>query len=334
MPPVAIEDARRQRQVTFAEQLAANIERRYAEAQLAEVSSVPDLRILDPATTPLRPLYNLAPALVVVGFLGSLGVGVFSALALDRSDPRFRYPDQVTKVMGLPILGVVPHVKPGRGDGEEAGVIEAVRGVRLNVVHAHGTGPVLVSITSPGRGDGKSFLAANLALALAEALPHLLDVGGRVEVVAFDQRQRKRLRQAPADLGLAAAGHAHHHDVPRIAHGVSSAAMPRLIGQLRPSYEAIIVDSPPLAAGVDAFVLGTVTGTLVLVLRTGRSDRDLAQAKLDVLDRLPVRLLGAVINDVRWGSDYRYYSYYLPGYELTDEDEAREPARSLLRAPE
>ena len=110
--------------------------------------------------------------------------------------------------------------------------------------------------------------------------------------------------------------------------------MPRLISQLRPSYEVIIVDSTPLAAGVDAFVLGTVTGTLVLVLRTGRSDRDLARAKLDVLDRLPVRLLGAVINDVRWGSDYRYYSYYLPGYELTDEDEAREPARSLLRAPE
>ncbi len=115
---------------------------------------------------------------------------------------------------------------------------------------------------------------------------------------------------------------------------LSSAAMPRLVASLRPHYEAIIVDTPPLVAGVDAFALGTVTGALVLVLRAGMSDRDVATAKLDVLDRLPVRLLGAVVNDVRAGGDYRQYSYYLAGYEATDEDELREPAQSLLRDPQ
>jgi len=51
------------------------------------------------------------------------------------------------------------------------------------------------------------------------------------------------------------------------------------------------------------------------VLRTGVSDRDLAQTKLEVLDHLPIRMLGAVLNDVREGGVYRYYSYYLEGYE-------------------
>ncbi|HEX4627253.1 MAG TPA: hypothetical protein VH137_00565, partial [Gemmatimonadales bacterium] len=63
-----------------------------------------------------------------------------------------------------------------------------------------------------------------------------------------------------------------------------------------------------------------LTGALVLVLRTGYSLRDVAAAKLEVLQRLPVRLLGAVLNDVPAGGAYRYYSYYLPGYEAAEED--------------
>src|SRR5256885_2620912 len=46
-------------------------------------------------------------------------------------------------------------------------------------------------------------------------------------------------------------------------------------------------------------ILGTLTGSLLLVLRTGHSHRDMAAAKLEMLHRLPVRLLGAVLNDVR-----------------------------------
>ena len=78
-------------------------------------------------------------------------------------------------------------------------------------------------------------------------------------------------------------------------------------------------------------MLGTLTGALLMVLRTGVSDRELAEAKLDVLDRLPVRVLGAVLNDVRPDGAYRHYSYYMAGYELQDEvDPAR---RTVLHRP-
>jgi len=101
---------------------------------------------------------------------------------------------------------------------------------------------------------------------------------------------------------------------------LTSAPMARLLADLRPSYDVIIVDSPPLAAGADAFALGTMTGAMLLVLRTGFSDRQQTEAKLDVLERLPIRLLGAVLNDVRLGGEYRYYSYYIAGYEVADEE--------------
>ena len=109
---------------------------------------------------------------------------------------------------------------------------------------------------------------------------------------------------------------------------LGSPAMNELFSDLREQYDVIVVDSPPLTAGVDPFILGTVTGALLVVLRTGHSHRGVTGAKLEVLDRLPIRLLGAVLNDVPRGAAYgyyAYYSYYLPGYEAVEEDHTSGP---------
>src|SRR6266480_4113260 len=100
---------------------------------------------------------------------------------------------------------------------------------------------------------------------------------------------------------------------------MGSPEMIELMTRLRAQYEVIVIDTPPLGAGVDAFALAMLAGNLMMVLRLGRTDRDLAEAKLDILRRLPVRLLGAVLNDVREGSDYGAYGYYVDGYEHTNE---------------
>jgi len=100
---------------------------------------------------------------------------------------------------------------------------------------------------------------------------------------------------------------------------LGSPALMQFLTSMRSSYGAIIVDSPPLTAGVDAFAIGAATGNLLLVVRTGATDRQLAEAKLEVLDRLPIRILGAVVNGVRDWTGYQYHSYYLPGYEAVAE---------------
>jgi len=97
--------------------------------------------------------------------------------------------------------------------------------------------------------------------------------------------------------------------------------MVQLLAELRPAFDVILVDSPPLGGGVDPYVLGTCTGSMLLVLRTGATDKELTRANLEVLDKLPVRILGAVLNDVpRGGMYYRYYSY-LAGYATEDEQD-------------
>src|SRR3989441_7047036 len=96
---------------------------------------------------------------------------------------------------------------------------------------------------------------------------------------------------------------------------LGSPGMAELVTGMGSGYEVILFDSPPLAAGVDPLILSTLTGTLALVLRTGYSHREVAAAKLEMLQRLPVRLLGAILNDVPAGGAYRYYPQHLPGVE-------------------
>jgi Mrp family chromosome partitioning ATPase len=100
--------------------------------------------------------------------------------------------------------------------------------------------------------------------------------------------------------------------------------MRNLLAAMKPRYNVIIVDSSPLGAGVDPFVLGTLTGNIVMVMRTGATDRELAGVKLDALQRLPIRILGAVLNAVPARGSYKYYSY-ISSYQLPPVNET-EPA--------
>ncbi len=351
VPPLAVEEVRLQRDVTLAEQIVANLQQRYEEAHLAEVSSLPDVRLVDPAMEPQAPAGNWGALVIMLALIAGGGLGVAGAVVLDHTDRHVHYPEDVTGTMGLNILGVVPHLaRNGHAKRHPEGVLqvlEAVRGIRLNVLHAHGVGPAIVTVTSPGRADGKSFLSSNLAVAFADAGYRTLLIDGDVRCgrlhrvlklprkpgltdVLAGQATIEQVVQATTyrTLSFIASG-TRTHGAPAL---VSSAALPRMLAGLRPHHDAIIVDSSPLAAGADAFALGTASGSMVLVLRTGVSDRDLAQTKLEVLDHLPIRLLGAVVNDVRPGGAYGYYSYYLEGYEAKDEPAGA--AGEVLRGPE
>jgi capsular exopolysaccharide synthesis family protein len=350
IPPLAVDEVRLQRDVTQSELAVANLQQRYEEARLAEVSTLPDVRLVDPAMEPQEPTGNWGLLVIVLALIGSCGVGVAGAVLLDHTDRHVHYPEDVTSTMGLNILGVVPHLgRNGRAKRPEGvlQVLEAVRGIRLNVLHAHGVGPAVVTVTSPGRADGKSFLASNLAVAFADAGYRTLLVDGDIRCgrlhrvlqlprrpgltdVLTGQATCEQVVQATVyrTLSFIACG-TRTHGGPAL---ISSAALPRMLAGLRPSYDAIILDSSPLAAGADAFALGTATGSMLLVLRTGVSDRELAQAKLEVLHHLPIRILGAVLNDVRPGNLFRNYSYYLEGYEAQDEPAGA--AGRVLRTPE
>jgi tyrosine-protein kinase Etk/Wzc len=339
IPARQLEEARLTRQMRMAEELHNSLRMRFETARLAAASSIPDVRILESALAPQRPVVEMRVRIILLAFAGSLVLGVLGAILRDRFDPRLRYPEQVTQGLKLNIIGAIPHTRgPGaKGPGKNAlQVIEAFRELRLSLVHAHGAaGPLVTVVSSSGSGDGKSFISGNLALSFAEqghrtllidgdirrgAQHRLLGVTGKPGLTDY-LKGKATLEEAvrPTSYPLL-------HLLPcgaRLQGGVELLGSPRmveLLRELRARFQVIVIDSPPLGAGVDPFVLSTLAGNVMLVLRTDYTDRQYTEAKLALLDRLPVRVLGAVLNAVPPRGVYRYYSY-LPGYSEVGEGE-------------
>ncbi len=340
IPARSIEQMQLQSNVQTKASIYSMLQQRYEEAKLAEASAIPDVSVLDSAVAPLYPTKNTAPRIILLAAIASLGGAVGLALLLDHTDPRFRYPEQVTDELGLTILGAVPSIKRSRGgepDPEEAAqVIEAFRTIRMALTNQYdASGPIMFTVSSPGAGDGKSLVSSNLALSFAEAGYRTVLVDGdtrRGQLHAmFGANRRPGLLDclggdAPLDAVLRSTTHerltlvpcgTRRHRGPELLH---SQAMSQFIAELRRRYDVVLVDSPPLGAGVDPFVLGAATGNMLIVLRRGATDRKMAETKLKLLDRLPIRLLGAVLNDIRATGEYKYYSY-LYGYTTSEDDE-------------
>ncbi|MEO9225677.1 MAG: polysaccharide biosynthesis tyrosine autokinase, partial [Gemmatimonadaceae bacterium] len=318
IPARTTEEQRRRRELATAEALYGNVENRYETARLGAESTVPDVSILDPALPAASAQRNIKAMLVGGGFLAAVGLGVVIALLFDMIDHRFRYQEQIPDELGLEVIGAVPTVpKPGEGEKDPDAVlqsVEAFRGLRMNLHHLFDAPPVMVTISSPGVGDGKSMIASNLALSFAEGGFRTLLIDGDIrrgklhsifgidrrpgllDYLAGDADAAHVMREVPVHgaLTLIASGTRRHRG-PEL---LTSARLPALLNMVRSKFDVIIVDSAPLAAGVDAYALSVATRNLLLVMRTGHTDRRVAKAKLKLMQRLPVRILGAVVNAV------------------------------------
>jgi capsular exopolysaccharide synthesis family protein len=352
IPVRTITEQRLTREATSAAALFTTLQNRYEETKLALASAIPDVKVLVPAMVPSRPERNRAPLFILMGFMAGLGGGIGLAILLDQLDKRFRYPEQVTDELGLSILGAVPAIRkhgPKAMEDEEASqVVEAFRTIRLNLVHSYGAaGPVLLTISSPGPGEGKSLVSSNLALSFAEAGYQTLLVDG--DIRRGELHRMFNIDRRPGLMDYLAGSCAiddvvrpsGHQGLSVVACGTRRQQGPELLGstamtlfmaEMKARYNVIILDSPPLGAGIDPFVLSTATGHMLLVLRSGETERALAEAKLRLLDRLPIRMLGAVLNDIRATEGaYRYYGYVY-GYSAEEDSpstQVREGSREF-----
>lgn len=337
IPSRQIEEGRRKRDVDIANSIVGDLQTRSVAARLADLTTQPDVAILDSAVAPRRPSQDTALSIFLVALAGSVGIGLGLALLLDRVDKRFRYPEQASGELGLDVVGTVPTLlktvkNPTARLNNQTQMVESFRSLSLTIRSAYeGIGPVQLTVSSPGPGDGKSFVSANLATALADGGYRTILIDGDIRRGSLHTIQGMECDPSPGLLDYLA-GEATLAEVVRPTsnpnlfvvpggarrqHGpelLASDTMQQMIRDLRNQFDAILVDTAPLGAGIDAYALGAATGAMVLVLRTGETDRKLAQAKLQLLDRMPVRMLGAILNDVGANPQYRYYTY-LEGYE-------------------
>ena len=326
IPARSIEQARLEREVYNSASIHQELQTRLKEAELAVATSSPGLQVLDQATPPLWPTENTAPRILLMVSLAGLGLGIGGALLFDKFDKRIRYPDQVSKDLGLPVLGIVPRLDSQTGMDAEVAV-EAFRSIRVQISHANGGSRGTLLVTSPAPRDGKSMVSANLAISYAAA-------GFRTILVDADVRRGHAqemfsVARSPGltdylsnQADLASVQQATSVDnLTMIARGGASAfnpemldakVMDELLAALRSEYDVVVLDAPPLAAGADVLVLGKRSDKVVIVLRAGETDSQLARTKLDLIGNVNLPIVGAVLNAVPTGS--HYYPYYANYY--------------------
>jgi capsular exopolysaccharide synthesis family protein len=349
IPARSMEERRLRRSVEAAGTLYDTLKKRYDAALLAERNTSPDVSILEPPVAPEQPSSDRAPEIILLAVMLSGAAAMTIAVLRDRFDTRFRYPEQAADDMGLDVVGMVPVLEQSsarhRNAKEEAQLVEAFRGIRMHLTHAFDpTGTVTLTVTSPVPGDGKSFVSAHLAKAFADAGRRTVIVDGDLrrgglhanfavarqpgllEYLLESSTLDDVLRDTPREnLAVLPRGGSD----PRAAERLMSPRIAALMTELGRRFDVIIVDSPPLGAGIDPLVLGTATSSILLVLRAGETDRGMAHAKLKLLARLPIRLLGAVLNGMRDEGGFSHQAY--SDWDLS-EDEVQVPETAWRRA--
>jgi capsular exopolysaccharide synthesis family protein len=300
-----------------------------------------NVSVLDAPTRPLAPIKPKSKLNILIGGLFGLFFGVGAAFFLDYLDNTFRTPEDLERVLGVSVLGLIPKMQPD-GLGARA-VTEAYQSLRTSVIFSsknHRRRVIL--LTSTGPQEGKSSTTSNLGRALAAA-------GDRVIIVDGDLRRptqhtiHGKEREPGLTNYLAAPLDAGHQDIgwspyvrmgdPPNLHllpcGPIPPSPPELLGSdrfldlvtaLRESYDWVLLDSPPAATLADATQLASVADMVVLVVRHAHTDRDLVGKTLQRLRAVNPNVVGAVLNNVdiarASSKDYYYAGAYY--YETPD----------------
>lgn len=329
-------------------QIFESLMQRTKETGIAGELRTNNIRIVDPAETPRGP-FNLSTRnnLLLTLFTGALA-GIGLALFFEYLDNRIKLPDEVKRHLGLPFLGMIPAVfekgveNPLINNGVPPNFLESFRALRTSLLFSSAeSGSRSIAVTSTGPGEGKTLIASNLAVAIAQAGPRVLLIDG-------DMRRPRvhTLFERPQEPGLSnvlvgtakASDSVHRTSVPGLwlmTAGTHPPNAAELLGSKRfqdflvslgQHFDWVIIDTPPVMAVTDASVAAhSVTGVL-FVVGAQLTNRHTAQRAIEQLRHARANVVGAVLNRV----DLQHHAYYYSTYYRRDyADYYQKPSASV-----
>lgn len=289
----------------------------------------------DSAVAPTRPFKpDASRNLLIALFVGFALAGAL-AFGLDYLDDTIKTPEDITRKLRIPFLGLVPAV---RGDKQPvlSGPVphdfgEAYRALRTSLVFTSGGESTrIITCTSAQPLEGKTTTACNLAMVLAFG-------GSRVLLIDADMRRpgvhkalkinntvglshllvgQARVREAiqrtsDPNFCVMTAG----RTPPNPSELLSSERMKQLIANLKQGpFDWVVIDTPPVLAVTDAVILTPLVDGVTFVLGAEMTRRRLAERAVQMLMVSRPKVVGAVLNRVNFDRNKYYYSRYY-GYQ-------------------
>jgi len=346
LPEAELDSARLMRDVKTATELYFLLLNKAQELRVLRSGTIGNVRILDPAVLPEKPVAPRGGVTLALALLGGLGAGLglaFGRKALDRgvSDP-----DEIERALGLAAYASVPHSarqealhrKAGRHHPEGRPLLAAIEPADLAVESLRSlrtslqfslleAGNNVVVIGGPSPSVGKSFIAANLG--------HLLGDAGKRVLLADADLRRGRLHlyfggAREPGLADAIAGASALADVTRKTSSPNVDFIPtgripsnpsellgserfrQLVAQMASHYDVVLLDTAPILAVTDGALVARLAGVNMLVLRAGHHPMREVSLALKRFRQNGSTVHGAILNDVRpsMGGAARYHYQY------------------------
>jgi succinoglycan biosynthesis transport protein ExoP len=289
--------------------------------------------LVAPADLPSDPAEPQPVRTVALAAVAGLLVGLAAAFLVDHLDDSVESSTDLEMLSRVPTLATVP-MSDRRGQAPLAirhphdHAVEIYRGLRTSVQILALDRPIrTIQVTSALAGEGKSTVASNVAVVLAQS-------GKRVVVVDADQRhptlhavferpQEPGLTElvlgspvddvvhrieleGPATLDLVTAGSLS----PQPSDTLSSQATLDVLNTLKLRYDYLILDSAPVLSVTDAVATAPNVDAVMMVVASGTAGRALADA-LSRLDQVAAPVVGLVLNKATAPqSSSHYYSRY------------------------
>jgi non-specific protein-tyrosine kinase len=306
------------------------------------------ISIVQEATLPQRPigpnqrLTILATSLI--GFILATG----AAYLLEYLDDTVQTPEEIEHLTDLPTLAGIAQIKSQQKGLKlitvtepRSPIAEAFRGLRTGIQFSNIDASCrLLLITSPNPAEGKSLMAANLAVVMGQAGHNTLlidaDLRRPVQHKIFgvdkergltnlllalepnltDELKLRKVKEFIRSANIPGLYLLPSGSIPpNPSELLGSAKMKSVLQILSTRFDYIIIDSPPILPVTDAVVLSTQVQSVLLVVNAGRTGRSQLKRSTERLREVNAKLIGAVLNGLSRKSDaYSYYYYYQDTY--------------------
>ncbi len=335
--------------------------RKIKEASINANFQTSNVRIADYARPPLKPVFPRTKINVLIAFLFSTILAVGIAIMSDVMDNSLKDPEQIARTLGTQVIGTLPSMKswrsrisarskPGEqtsselvplgelGDRYASGYDEAIRTLRNSILLAdfdRRLRSLLVTSASPS--EGKSTVAAHLAVAHAEQKNRTLLIDGDLR-----RPSQHKFFDVPMNAGLSSVvlGNSDWKScvvkTPRVegldvlpagppsrrAADQVGSRLAQLLEEAAMEYDLIVLDAPPLLGFPEPLQMAVNVDGVIIVSVAGQTSRKAVQSVLTTLQRLRANVVGLVLNEVRkeMSDSYYYYGYYGKYYSETSKD--------------